>query len=299
MEQLRLDLRLIGQPLLGSRVIVNGAANGRVIGAYVDPDVQRIVQTILPSRDVRQSGLVATSAANGDAVLLDQKTTIQVGNKPLGKLSRIWAERGTGKITHVLFQAGGNEHVVSIDHVEQITSRHLQLNLASNDAQALPIYRDDAAIAADIAVALESTLLDPRSRRAVHGRVEDGHVDLTGLVDAQEMADGVVAAVRRVPGVRGVQSDIIVTEDLATQVSRALDAAKEKGSLGDDPEIEVLSEHQIVYLIGHVANAKAKAAAERAAFSVNGVRLVVNQLREDTPESTERADPASPETKLR
>jgi osmotically-inducible protein OsmY len=299
MDSLRLDLRLSSQPLLGSRVIIKGAAGGRVFGAYIDPASRRIIATALPQRNAKQTGAEVLNEQGAQGALLEHKTVIQVGNKQLGKLSRIWAERDTGKLTHVLFLAGGNEHVVPVAHIGQLTAKHIQLDIAVSEAQALPVYRDDAAIAGDVGMALERVLLDPRSRRDVHARVEDGHVDLTGVVDQEELAEGILASIRRVPGVRGVQSDIIVTEDIATLVVNALDRARDKGSLGDDPEIEVLSEHQIVYLRGRVATPAASAAAQNAALGVAGVRLVVNELRVVTPETTERADPASPATKLK
>ena len=299
MDHLRLDLRLSSQPLLGSHVIVKGAVTGRVLGVYIDPAQKQILATAIPSRNAKQTGAAVMSEATAPGIFFDQKTMVLAGGKQLGKLSRIWAERNTGKLTHVLFLTGGNEHVVPVAHIAQFAAKQLQLDLPVAEAHDLPVYRDDAAIAGDVAAALERNLLDPRARRDVHARVEDGHVDLSGIIDRPELAEAVIAAVQHAPGVRGVQSDIIITYTIAALVANALDAANEKGSLGADPEIEVLSEHQIVYLRGRVASAKGSSAAERAALTVAGVRLVVNELQVVTPETTVRADPASPQTKLR
>ena len=325
MENLRLDLRLVGSGILGSRVVVDGAVGGRVLGAYIDPKTSIVTQTIVPQRIARQRGQeVSTTPAVG-SVLIGPDTAIYGDDAPpqgsdaapqdapkklqdapkkhdkkrIGKLSRLWVDRGSATLTHLLFTMNGMEHVVQAAQVASFSAQHIALTLTSNEALALPVSRDDAAIAGDIGTTLQSILLDPRARRDIHARVEDGHVDISGVVDAEELSSDLLAAIRRVPGVRGVQSDIIVTEDLATLAARAIEAARAKGSLGEDAEVEILSEHQIIHLRGSVATAKASAEAERAALTVPGARLVVNILHVREHETTERADPASPPTKLR
>lgn len=297
MELSRLELRLNGGAGLGSKVMVAGAVGGRTLGAIIDPTALRIVQTVLASRVARQIGVPATNETYPSGVLLSTETIIVLPTKKkLGKLTRLWAERGTGQLTHVLVAMNGAEHVVDVKDIAQFTARQLTLKSGSDSNSHHPIYRDDAAMAQDIAGAIEQSLLDPRARRNVHARIEDGKVELSGLLDTDEQNAAILDAIHRVPGVRGVHSDIIVVENIAGFVANALNALEAKGDLGENPEIEVYCEHQIAYLTGRVATTKASAAAERAALNASGVRLVVNKLVVDAPTSTKRADPASPAT---
>lgn len=303
MEYARLELRLSGAPS-GAKVTVAGAVGGQVLGALVQADGGRIVQTVLASRTVRQLNLAAVEDDSG-AVLIAANTHVLIGKQRQKlKLRRLWVDRASGQITHFLLApagltASGAERVAAAAAVERISTQGIVLHALAGGANALPLYRDDAAIAGDVGVALEQTLLDPRSRRSVHARVEDGHVEYSGLLDTQDQVGDLLAATRRIPGVRGVRSDIVATELLAAQVVAALDDLQAKGTLSDAEAIEVLSEHQIVHLVGQVQTAKARDAAERAALGVNGVRLVVNELTVEGPALAPPADPASPRTKLK
>lgn len=297
MELSRLELRLSGGANLGSKVTVAGAVGGRTLGAIIDPTGPRIVQTVLASRVARQIGVPATNEAFPGGVLLSADTAIMLPNKKkLGKLTRLWAERGNGQLTYVLVAMNGAEHVVDIKDIAQFTTKQIILQAASEGNGHLPVFRDDGAMAQDIATAIDQSLLDPRARRGVHARIEDGKVELSGLLDTEDQNDAILGAIRRVPGVRGVRSDIIVTENIAGFVATALNALEAKGELGENPEIEVYCEHQIAYLSGRVATTKASTAAQRAALNAAGVRLVVNNLVVDTPTGATRADPASPNT---
>lgn len=300
MEQSRIELRFDGA-IAGSQVTASGVVGGRVLGAVIDPQGPTIVQTILAGRVARQVGAMATSEAIPGTVTLRLNVEIVAHKKTLGKLSRLWVEPEDGRLTDLLFEksslvGGKHEFVVRADQVANFGEKQITLNVAPNEAAHFPIFRDDASLALDVGEVLETTLLDPRARRAVHARIEDGHVDLSGLLEKIDEQDALLAAIRRVPGVRGVRSDMIVTEELANQAASAITALIEKGDLGADPDIEVLSEHRIIYLNGTVGTNKAKTAAERAALNISGSLIVVNNLtvRESTTER--RADPASPQT---
>jgi osmotically-inducible protein OsmY len=298
MEHSRLEVRL-GGANLGSQVTVAGAVGGRAQGALVDPATRQVLQTVIASRIARQIGLNPDTAVPANGVKLTGDTRIQTQQKKLGKLSRLWVDRATQQVTHILLTNHGTEQVVDCAYIDQWTPQFISLKEDSMKAGRLPAYRDDAAIAGDVAAAIEDALLDPRARRDVHARVEDGRVEYSGILENDAQNDALLAATLRVPGVRGVRSDVVVTERMADAVVTALDALQAKGDLGDDPAIEVLTEHQIVYLSGRVATDKARAAAERTALNVAGTRIVVNQLTVDKPTGAVRPDPASPQTQNR
>lgn len=302
MDQTRLELRLNGIPG-NSKVTLDGAVAGQVLGAVIDPDGPRIVQTVVSPRVARQLGAFVPAETTSSGVLLTEKMPVIVRNQRKNRFTirRLWAERGTGQVTHVLIAESKGfgttgERVIEAANIAQIDGQGLRLIETITMIEDLPLYRDDSAIAGDVGATLEQILLDPRARRAIHARVEDGHVDYSGVIDTEEWVDSLLRSTNVIPGVRAVRSDIIVTEQLADHVVAAVDELRTKGRLGEGAEIEVLSEHQIIYLNGRVATDKISAEVERAALNVPGVRIVVNELRTATPELTIPADPASPQT---
>ncbi len=307
MDSMRVEMRLSSGAAMGGRTVVAGAVGGPVLGAVIDPEGAIVVQTILSSRIARQLQLpeVSEGVANGPQLAAGTEVVGGPKHKKLGKLSRLWVDRATNRLTHILFSvsgllgASGEEHVVEAAHITEIGPKQIVLDDSITSTKDVPVFRDDATLADYVGQAIESVLLDPRSRRSVHARIEDGHVDLSGMLDTQEQLDELMATIRRIPGVRGVRSDIIVTEEIADFVAAAIDQLRSKGKLDDSDDIEVQTEHQIVYLNGQVGTPEKKAAVEDAALGVAGVRLVVNNLRTLTPEKTERPDPASPQTHLR
>lgn len=300
MDQMRLELRLAGGNM-GARSIVAGAVAGNVLGAVITPTDRRVIQTLIPSRMARQLSLatVGDMPAEGGVALAATTEVCLNGGKKLGPLARLWVDRDSQAVTHLLFTVKHEVHVVPVEHVAQLSSKLITLTAELRALQDLPIYRDDAMLAGYVGAAIEAALLDPRARRHVHARVEDGHVDLSGLLETDEQFNALFGAIKRTPGVRGVRSDIVVTEHIADFAATAIDALRAKGKLDDLDDIEVLSEHQIVYLNGEVGTPQKSAEVERAALGANGVRLVVNNLRTRDPEKSERADPASPATHLK
>jgi osmotically-inducible protein OsmY len=301
MDTLRLELRLSGGPNLGSRTVVEGAVAGSVLGAVIDPAGPTVRQTILPSRVARQMQLAEAGDTLAEGVHVTAGTHVITGKnkKKHGNLSRLWVERATNHLTHILFTLDREARVVEVAHIASFSDKEIVLDEAITNLNDLPVYRDDPTLAGYVGLAIENALLDPHARRSLHARVEDGQVDLSGLLETQEQFDAVFSAIKHTPGVRAVRSDVVVTEQIADFVAAAIDQMRAKGELDDSDDIEVLAEHQIVYLNGQVGTLKKKAAVEREALGVAGVRLVVNQLRTLEPEKTERADPASPPTHLR
>ncbi len=301
MDTLRLELRLSGGPNLGSRVVAAGAVAGNVLGAVIDPAGPTVRQTLLASRVARQMHLAEAGDTVGEGVQVTAGTHVIAGKhkKKHGSLSRLWVDRATNQITHILFTLDHEARVVDVAHIAAFGDKEIVLGDAITNLNDLPVYRDDPTLAGYVGLAIENTLLDPRSRRSLHARVEDGQVDLSGLLETQDQFDAVFSAIKHTPGVRAVRSDVIVTEQIADFVATAISQMRAKGKLDDNDDIEVLAEHQIVYLNGQVGTLEKKAAVEREALGVAGVRLVVNQLHTLEQEKNERADPASPQTHLR
>ncbi len=299
MDQSRLELRLQSQ-LMGQRVIVEGALPGDVLAALVDLATKRVVRTTLSQRAARQKNLTeATGQNTGTALSNATAVVLERGKKRLGKLTRVWVERGSDVVTHLAVSSDAGQRIIAIDQVATITSEQIVLKPSVTSARDLQLFRDDAEIAGDVSAAIETTLLDPRARRSVHARVEGGNVDLSGTLENDDLRDNLLEGLRRIPGVGRVRSDIVVVTDLADEVASAIQKLQAKGAIDPGSGIEVTTEHQIIFLGGRVKTVAERDAAETAALGITGVRLVVNTIVADQPDATERADPASPKTHLK
>jgi osmotically-inducible protein OsmY len=200
-----------------------------------------------------------------------------------GVITQLWAARATGRITHVLVRAStglrrGPERIVPAELIAGVRAGELALKVGPDRVRELPIYRPDPAIEADVHLALDATLADPRARRAVKVRVEDGQVTLAGVVDTVEQVTFAERAAAAVPGVRGVVEDLVAEETLAAEVEARI-APLVAQALNGYGSVKVLSEHGIVYLEGTVRRAQARAEIERAALGAAGARVVVNNLQ--------------------
>jgi osmotically-inducible protein OsmY len=299
MDQSRVELRLQSQ-LMGQRVIVDGAIAGDVLAALVDLATKRVVRTTLPQRTARQKNLVEASGQNAGTALSNATAVVlERGKKRLGKLTRVWAERGSDLVTHLAASTDAGQRIIAIDQVAAITSEQIMLKPSVTSARDLQLFREDAEIAGDVSVAIETTLLDPRARRSVHARVEGGNVDVSGTLENDDLHENLLESLRRIPGVGRVRSDIVVATDLADEVASAIQKLQDKGTIDPAAAIEVTTEHQIIFLGGRVKTIAERDAAETTALGVTGVRLVVNNIIAEQPDATERADPASPKTHLK
>ncbi len=302
MEHTRLELRLSSSPG-NSRVTLPGTVGGAVVGIIIDPNGPLVLQTQVTARVAHQLNQQATTTPLAHGILLDGQTAVLIKKKKvMYRIKRVWVQRDSGTITHILladsnfFASSKPEHVVPADQIATFESKNVVLLPTIESVEHFPVYRDDAEIARDVGTVLEQVLMDPRARRGIHARVEDARVEFSGILDNENLNEALQAGVSQIPGVRGVRSDIIVTERLAVMALAALDELRAKGRLPEDAEIEVLSEHQILYLHGTVPSSKVSTDAENAALGVPGVRIVVNNLRVVGTPTIQSADPASPRT---
>lgn len=268
-------------------VPVAGAVAGPARGVAIDSSFT-VMQTLVPrrrSRTLSGAGLTAVErnvAAEGGQLVTVASRVRGTNGGALGTVSRLWVTRATGKITHVLVRAPGG--ILGARAVHIVPAELLSLSsaamVASIDAaklRALPIYRPDHAIEGDVRLALEVALADPRARRAVKMRVDDGHVYLSGIVDTAEQVTYAELAVRRVAGVRGITADLTAEESVAAAVEARI-APLAAAAANGHGAVRAFSEHGIVYLEGSVATQASRSEIERLAITVAGVRAVVNNL---------------------
>lgn len=287
-------------------VLVEGLVPGKVLGATIHSTVLQVTDTLVSARQARRRhelvahvlGTAKTELPD-DYVTLGAKTPVLVGKTPVGRLAAVWADRQSGAATHLLVREGrGHLRIVPVALIERIGSDGVRLKLGKGDLDHLAVYRTDLAIEADIALAFASVLPDPKARRDVKVRVDDGHVTLTGVVDAAEVRGRALNTAGRVLGVRGVTDDLVVAEALADQVLAGIARVMAEKPEMAGSRVRAYAEHGIVYLEGRVPTPAGRWALEQVAIAVPGVRVVVNNLIADG-ESPSRAAETGPLTRNR
>ncbi len=116
-------------------------------------------------------------------------------------------------------------------------------------------------------------------KQAIQVRVAKGWITLTGAVPWQYQAMGAEAAVRKLSGVVGVSNLIAVKPEVRpTQVKDRILESFKRSAMFEADGIKVRVEGDTVTLEGAVTAWTEREAAERAAWSVPGVRAVEDHI---------------------
>ena len=143
---------------------------------------------------------------------------------------------------------------------------------------------DDSVITSSV----KSALLADADIKSFDFKVETrkGEVLLSGFVDNQSQLDRATAATRAVAGVRSIQNNVIL-KGAPTTVGKKVDAgiitSKVKAALLGDPSIKsfdiaVVTRDDEVLLTGFVDNLTQVERAMEVARTIEGVRLVRNEM---------------------
>ncbi|MDH7485686.1 MAG: BON domain-containing protein [Anaerolineae bacterium] len=118
---------------------------------------------------------------------------------------------------------------------------------------------------------------------AMSVQVNDGRVQLLGTVRTPMMKRMAEELARKVPGIQGVQNNLLTDTELQLQVAQRLAADPRTRLLTD--EVTVRGFLGTIYLQGSVDSAARREIAAKVAGEVPGVRQVINELsvRENTP----------------
>jgi osmotically-inducible protein OsmY len=115
---------------------------------------------------------------------------------------------------------------------------------------------------------------------AVQVKVQDGWVTLTGFVQWQFQRDAATSSVRRLSGVLGVNNLIEITPHVhAADVKATIQEALRRNADVDSAAIRVdVDGNNKITLNGSVKSWAERSAAERAAWSIAGVKSVDDRL---------------------
>ena len=286
MEYTRVQIVLGGGPWRrGTRV--PGAVAGQARAVVVGVADLSVLETIVSPRRAKARAVVAGGVQSETPTQVQAVITPGQGVRAIledvGRVSRVWCCTQSGKVTHLLVREAsglslrGRERILPAEYIEAIETDGIVLSIGAAHFRLLPELRPDEAILADVQAALDSVLADPRARRNVKVRVEDGQVTLAGEVDTIDQARLAERVVMSVPGVRMLIQDVVAQETLASIIEERIAALGSAVMNGHGP-IQVFSEHGIVYLEGSVPTVAARREVEQTALAVAGAKVVVNNL---------------------
>ncbi len=285
----RLEIRLLRRGW-SRGTLFSGPVGGKACGAVIDPATGTVTHTLVP-RARRRTPAVDPARALGDErspvasdlVRLVAGTHVRIGAARVGRVTCLWVDRASSALTHALVRPRAGvfsrevERVLPIELIESVGDSGLALSKGAPPLRDLPPYREDAAIAHDVRLALAAAIPDVQARKVIKVRVEDAHVTVVGNVETGETVDAAQRAVESVPGVRGLTLDLVSLETLADRVEQQITRVLAEQQI-TGAQVRVLTEHAIVYLEGHAPSMEARAVIERAALAAAGARVVVNDI---------------------
>lgn len=176
----------------------------------------------LPTPDTLRD-LQPTQTSRADAFLggrpLKVGQTVTYRNGVLGRLDLILLDPESRRATYIVVRKGRLLHrdtLVPVDWIREINHDRVVLDVDRYQLERLPEYRPDDEITADVADALwDGSTLDPDAVEHVTVRTCDGIVELRGLTTTEHARAEIETAVRRVPGVMGVENRLQTLETLA------------------------------------------------------------------------------------
>jgi osmotically-inducible protein OsmY len=151
-----------------------------------------------------------------------------------------------------------------------------------------PVQKNDVAIKESISHALwKDDVLRAIEYEQIDVHVKNGVVYLSGHIVNTSSWNRVEKAIRAIPGIQGVQNDLVLDDRLANQVASSL------GRLEHTYDCKFFTgvSHGLVSLDGMVPNEGVKLLAEKCAADHPNVRGVINHVRVSGKESVSSDQP--------
>ena len=169
----------------------------------------------------------------------------------------------------------GRELIVPVDSIQEVDRENVHLWVEKQELDRLPEYYSDEALRAAVDNALWSDrILRNADFQQIGVSVQAGVAWLRGHVVTTTNKRNAEEAARSVPGVLGVENDLVVDDDLVFEVAQALG----KNDVTRSERIAVGARNGFVTLNGEVGHADIRDAAEVIAASIPQARGVINYI---------------------
>jgi osmotically-inducible protein OsmY len=278
----------------GATVVASDGEAADILGVVVQPGQRRITgvaakipggtQVVVPIERVtdataqnthisitREALLQAMPRIPSDATVLSRATQVTVDGRAFGTLAQISLVVATGIIHRLTVRRGMSDTLLDVASIAEISDDGR--TVACANATPVP-YRSDGAVADDVHAALWNY---PRLRvdmRAVHVRVVDGEVWLSGYVSSSLNRRVMAELMEGVAGVTAIHNDLVADNELAIQIAQAL--AKDPRTHGQ--RFGIYPNLGQVYLRGLATSPEIAQVASEIAAQIDGHHTVVNQV---------------------
>lgn len=175
-------------------------------------------------------------------------------------------------------------HVSTFDEkllAEQTSQQVHGVKAVANELEVKPLgagVKEDAHIASAAVKAIEDRTTIPEERVKV--AVSKGWITLQGEVEWFFQKASAEAAVRHIPGVRGLLNEIVVKPKAsALNIKSRIEAAFRRTAELDSQGVHVETEGSTVTLLGNVSSWSERQEAERMAWCAPGVSSVKNLIK--------------------
>ena len=199
------------------------------------------------------------------------------GGATIGRLALVLAT-DDGDLLHLVVQRRplGPYQMIQATTLVAMEPDVLTVALAANELAALPPYRSDADLAFDVRQRIASH--KPfifEEHRYIRVLVVDGMATLTGHISSRLRADQIENALARIPGLLGIEDQLVCDDELAIEVAGALAAVPRTRPHA----FRVESDYGVVTLSGKAPDAATAIAATEITAEIPSVRGTVNQIR--------------------
>jgi osmotically-inducible protein OsmY len=166
------------------------------------------------------------------------------------------------------------EVLVPMDWITGETREGIQLRVNRSELSRQPEHRSDSDLLADIDAAVWQNRLLRAASEGFEITLQDAVATMKGHASRVDRAR-LVETIREVPGVLGLQNQIVSDDELVELVFKAI---KQDGHIQDE-QIRVAAQQGIIYLAGSVSSADTARMVEMCAARVPQVRGVACYLR--------------------
>jgi osmotically-inducible protein OsmY len=217
----------------------------------------------------------ANTEANG--ARLDEKSTVEnTASSSTGRLMLVAVHPESGELSYLVAHdlRHGHDTLLYGEHVVEIATGHIKVQLEASVLDALPVYRPDMVLQSEVEEVLFDTIPLHIDLRGITVRVLDGVLYLDGNISSSLRGDLAERQAMGISGLLEIKNRLVGDDKLASDLALAV---------GRDPRtrdlpIGVYPRLGIVRLSGAVHNGQQKAAAEEIARNFEGVRSVFNDL---------------------
>lgn len=293
---------------LGGDAQTLGNLRGRVEAVLLQPDTRQLVAVqlggLLETETVPAEAILGADGNTlslsdgwqdhvdevgaGTAILRDGMAIVDPAGKRLGRLRVVCYDPGSSTVTAVVFEGRGisDRRLVPMDQVTEAGPDRVVTSVRNADTGRLQVFATDWDLRQAI---LERLAGDPALQalqRALRIEVRDQRVRVQGFVADRARANQIEQAIREVPGVLGLDSDLTSDDQLAQAVRDAI--ARDPATSA--AQVDVVARSGVVDITGIAPDRATVRRIDSVTQQVEGPQVIHNMVtvRASSPQPAPR-----------